>query len=74
MVVLDVQSGSPAQLAGLASGDVIVGVNGRDVRSVRDVLDAIGLEVGRVVDFKVQRAERELNVSLVTAPETTRRR
>eukprot|EP00981_Chlorochromonas_danica_P009526 scaffold2721_cov181-Ochromonas_danica.AAC.4 len=74
VVVVDVQSGSPAQQAGLASGDVIVGVNGRDVRSIRDVFDAIGLEVGRVVDFKVQRAEREFNVTLVTAPETNKRR
>ncbi len=51
------------------SGDVISEVNGKQVTTVRDVLDAIGLEVGKKIDFKLTRNGSEVTASLVTAPE-----
>ncbi len=52
------------------SGDVIIEVNGRPVSGVRDVLDAIGLEVGKTIEFKLQRQRgNEVVARLVTAPE-----
>jgi hypothetical protein len=40
---------------------------------VRDVLDEIGLSVGKVLDLKIRRGDRNLEVSLTTAPEAARR-
>jgi S1-C subfamily serine protease len=37
------------------SGDIITEVDGQPVKGVRDVLDALGLEVGRVMEIKVNR-------------------
>ena len=49
---------------------MIVEVNGKKVNGVRDILDAIGLEVGKVIDFKLQRGnDQEATARLVTAPE-----
>ena len=42
-VVHDVTQGSPAQLAGISSGDVILSVEGEPVRSVADLMRLVGL-------------------------------
>lgn len=42
VLVVDVVSGSAADRAGMASGDVIIGVNGTSVLSVRDFTKALG--------------------------------
>jgi S1-C subfamily serine protease len=55
------------------SGDIILGVNDKDVHSVRDVLDEIGLEVGKQLDLRVMRSDQERYVTLITAPETAKR-
>ena len=75
VLVVDVERGSPAHSAGLQSGDVIVKVDGKKVKGVRDILDAIGMDVGRTVEFAVQRQTGEQTVCRVTpAPESDRRR
>lgn len=52
------------------SGDFITEVNGKKVHGVKDILEAIGLEVGKSLEIKVQRKNfGALTVSLVTAPE-----
>lgn len=49
---------------------MIVEVNGKPVSGVRDVLDAIGLEVGKSIEFKLQRQRNQaVTVHLITAPE-----
>ena len=40
------------------SGDVIVEVDGKHVKGVRDVLDAIGFDIGRTISFVVLRPNR----------------
>lgn len=42
-LVNDVNSGSPADKAGLESGDIIVGFNGDDIRNSNDIRNAVGL-------------------------------
>lgn len=54
-------------------GDHILAVNGKEVRTVRDVLVSIGLEVGKELHLTVWREDHELAVTLVTAPERSRR-
>lgn len=69
---------SPIYLHTVDSGDVIVEVNGRPVRGVRDVLDSLGLEVGREMTLKAMRRDSSsagggseyVTVRLRSAPET----
>jgi len=45
-------------------------VNGKEVSGTRDVLEVIGLEVGKTIEFKVKRPEvGDLTITLTTAPE-----
>jgi serine protease Do len=72
VVVNGVYEGGPADQAGLAVGDVIVGINGRDVEdpeALRFRLATLG--VGGTADLAVLRdgQERHLAVPLVAAPE-----
>ena len=58
----------------LCSGDLISKIDGKSVRGVRDVLDAIGLEVGRTLDVElIRQPENVLNVKVTLAPEYDRR-
>jgi S1-C subfamily serine protease len=53
-----------------SSGDIIVEVNGKKVTGVRDVLDVIGLDVGKIIEFKLVRGQdQEFLTRLTTAPE-----
>jgi len=72
VIVLNVISGSPASTCGIKSGDIIVEVDGKTVNGVRDVLSVIGLEVGRMIEFKILREDKEMTMTLTTAPETTK--
>ncbi len=55
-VVTQVTKGSPADKAGLQTGDVITELNGRQVQSATDVRNRIGLlRIGQKVEMKVVR-------------------
>mmetsp|Transcript_11629 Transcript_11629/g.16004 ORF Transcript_11629/g.16004 Transcript_11629/m.16004 type:complete len:213 (+) Transcript_11629:2-640(+) len=70
VMVMDVIASSPASQAGFQSGDIIMEVNGKEVKSMRDVLEVIGLEVGKTIQFKVKRhSVGEITLTLTTAPE-----
>jgi hypothetical protein len=62
-VVVAVSQGSPAEQAGLQRGDIIVALNGQEVRSYNDAIgiinsmqpgDRLGIEFSRRVDDKTQ--------------------
>jgi hypothetical protein len=62
-VVVAVSPGSPAEQAGLQRGDIIVALNGQEVRSYRDAIsminsmqpgDRLGIEFSRRVDDQTQ--------------------
>ncbi|MDQ2818725.1 MAG: site-2 protease family protein [Candidatus Eremiobacteraeota bacterium] len=53
-VVADVQPGSPAAAAGLASNDEIVALNGEPVRSGKDMIDYIHARPGRMIAVDVR--------------------
>lgn len=55
-----------------------MGVDGKDVTKMRDVLDAVGLDVGKTIEIKLRRgdqasvagaAAQELTVYLTSEPE-----
>lgn len=55
-VVTQVTPGSPADKAGLKSGDIITHLNGRPVRDAADVRNVIGLlRIGQKVEMQVMR-------------------
>jgi membrane-associated protease RseP (regulator of RpoE activity) len=62
-IVISVSPGSPAEQAGLQRGDIIVALNGQEVRSYRDAIgvissmqpgDRLGIEFSRRVDDQTQ--------------------
>lgn len=69
VAVMQVLRGSPAAQAGLQAGDRIVAINGTDVASPRELLQAMSQkQPGQSVTLKVQRdgETRELTADLVT--------
>ena len=55
-IVAGVQPGSPAEKAGLRERDVIVGVNGRPIRSAAELRTRLGLTaIGEEVELRVRR-------------------
>ena len=54
------------------SGDVIVEVDDKAVTGVKTVLDAIGLDVGKEVHFRIIRESQYVELNLTTAPETAK--
>jgi serine protease Do len=68
LVVMDVESGSPADLASLRMGDVLTAANGHPFRSPDDLLDAIEQSSGAALSLEFVRGEprrkREVSVRL----------
>lgn len=48
---------------------MIVAVDEKEVNGVRDVLEAIGLDVGRTLELRLLRGTDTLTVHLTTTPE-----
>ena len=64
-VIAQVQPDSPAAVAGLREGDVIVEVGNRPVRNSSDLRNRLGLaSVGDAIDFRVARGSQERRVQL----------
>ncbi|MFA7618974.1 MAG: DegQ family serine endoprotease [Thiohalomonadaceae bacterium] len=60
-VVTEITPGSPADKAGLRSGDVILSVNGRNIGSAAELRNAVGLlRVGQKVEIHVNRNGKSL--------------
>jgi serine protease Do len=65
-LVRKVHPGSPAADAGLAEGDVVVGVGGQPVTAREDVATALySVELGAPVALAVRRGDRDLALSLL---------
>ena len=57
-LIASVDSGSPAEQAGLKVGDVVIAINGRPVQGMTDLRNRIGLmPVGSTVELTVRRGE-----------------
>lgn len=67
-LVSEVQPESAAEVAGIAVGDLIVGVDGRVITSVRDLTDQLsGYEPGDEARFQVTRDEQLLTADVTLA-------
>jgi regulator of sigma E protease len=65
--VAQVTPGSPAAEAGFLPGDLITGLNGRDIADAGEVTRKVSMSSGDPVRFTVERAGRE--IELVATPE-----
>ncbi|BBG66823.1 HtrA protease/chaperone protein / serine protease [Hydrogenimonas sp.] len=55
-VILDVERNTPAQKAGLKRGDLIIGVNGEEIKDASDLKNAIGsIAPGKTVELTFER-------------------
>ena len=75
-LVVRIARDSPAELAGLESGDVIVAINDEKIRSADEAIDVVrGLRVGEVAALGVVRHNEHYNLDLTLAerPYRTRR-
>ena len=67
VIVSMVEPNSPASRGGLAQGDVIMGINGREVEDfedVKNIIDGLDLKRGDTLQFRVFRNRRYLNLSI----------
>jgi len=68
-VIAAVQAGSPAEKAGLHERDIVVGMNGRPIRSPSELRARLGLTpVGDEVEFKLQRGNNTHTLKMRIAP------
>jgi serine protease Do len=67
-LVSDVTSGGPAEKAGIRSGDVIVGFDGKEVRDQHDLPQIVALtKPGKTVDVRLLREGKETTVAVTIA-------
>lgn len=77
VIISEIDSGSPAERAGLEVGDVILEINDKEVNNftdVRSITDNLDLKEGDVLRFRVYRDRRYLTfyVRLESHPQTLR--
>ncbi|MHB1011405.1 MAG: DegQ family serine endoprotease [Desulfobacteria bacterium] len=67
-LVSDVTSGGPAAKAGIRSGDVIVGFNGKEIRDEHELPQAVALMTpGKTVNVRLLREGKETTVAVTIA-------
>ncbi len=74
-LVLDgVRDGSPAAKAGLAAGDKIIKLAGKDIRNVQDYTFVLGeMKAGQEYEVVVKRGTETVTLKMVPAPAAARR-
>ncbi len=67
-LVSDVTSGGPAEKAGILSGDVIIGFDGKEIRNEHDLPQVVALtKPGRTVDVRLIRGGKETTIAVTIA-------
>ncbi len=59
-VINEVQKDSPAQVAGIIENDIVLEIDGNEVKSILDVSKFISLSTSEFIDFKVLRIDQEI--------------
>ena len=68
-LVAEVAPGSPAETAGLEPGDVILGVDGEEIRTAAELRNEIGLKrIGEEVELEILRRGKKRRVTLAIGP------
>ncbi len=68
-IVTQIETGSPADKAGIRVGDVIVAANDKPIRSSRDMHNLVGLQpLGETIDLQLYREGRQLELPVLIQP------
>ena len=68
VVITEVVEGSPADQAGIVPGDILVRIDGEDIRDVKDMRNVLGLlRAGREVEIELLRGRETVTVHAATA-------
>lgn len=67
VTIAEVLPNSPAELAGLKEGDVIIEFDHRKVNKMRDIIERLGYEYGRSIEIKVKRKDQELTLNVISS-------
>ena len=68
VVITEVLEGSPAKLAGITPGDILLKIDGEEIKDVRDMRNILGLlRAGREVEIELLRDNRAMTVHAATA-------
>ena len=68
-IVTQIESGSPADKAGIRVGDVIVAANGKPITSASDMHNLVGLQrLGQSVDLDLFREGDEISLEVIIQP------
>ena len=59
-VINEVQKDSPAMIGGLKQNDIILGIDGNEVKSIMDVSKYITMSTDEIIDFRVKRSYDEI--------------
>jgi len=59
-VINEVQKNSPAMIGGLKNNDIILEIDGNEVKSIMEVSKFITMSTGDIIDFKVKRSYDEI--------------
>ena len=59
-MISEVQKDSPAEIAGLQKNDVILEIDGNNVKSILDISKLIMMSTSEIIDFKVSRSDNEI--------------
>ena len=63
-VINEVQKDSPAMVGGLKQNDIILKIDGNEVKSIMDVSKFITMSTAEIIDFKVKRSYDELTLKI----------
>lgn len=68
-IVTQIESGSPAEKAGLEIGDVITSANNKRIRSSQDMINLVGLlRIGQSMDVILYRQSKKRELTVVIQP------
>lgn len=62
--IVAVSPDTPAAAAGLAAGDIIVAINGKEVKGIEEVSKVIKEKAGKQLELTVQRGDEKITTSL----------
>ncbi|HMK61360.1 MAG TPA: RIP metalloprotease RseP [Dissulfurispiraceae bacterium] len=63
-IVDEVEPGYPAATAGIQKGDKIVRIGDTEINTWIDIVNAVGLNPGKPLDFNVQRGQEQLKLTI----------
>ena len=68
-IITQIESGSPAETAGLAIGDVITSADNKTIRSAQDMINLVGLvRIGQSIDVTLYREGKKQQLAVVIKP------